>query len=118
VLGDPPTTDASATEKAGYQSCKDDYGVIKSAMLFAMEPKLQNHFEEFIRPFEILEKLKTMFQTQAHSERYVISEKFFNCKMEEGSFVSENAIKILGYTQCLEQLDCKILEELKIDRVL
>jgi hypothetical protein len=87
-------------------------------MLFAMEPELQNHFEEFIRPFEILEELKTMFQTQARSERYVISEKFFNCKMEEGSFVSEHSIKMLGYTQRLEQLDCKILEELKIDRVL
>jgi hypothetical protein len=30
-------------------------------MLFAMEPELQNHFEEFNGPFEILEELKTMF---------------------------------------------------------
>jgi hypothetical protein len=69
-------------------------------------------------PFEILEELKTIFQTQAHSERYVISEKFFNCKMEEGSYITEHTIKMLGYTQRLEQLDCKILEELKIDIVL
>jgi hypothetical protein len=34
-------------------------------MLFAMEPELQNRFEEFSGPFEILEELKTMFQTQA-----------------------------------------------------
>jgi hypothetical protein len=67
-----------------------------------MEPELQNHFEEFKGPFEILEELKTMFQTHAYSERYEISEKFFNCKMEEGSFVSEHAIKMLGYTQRLE----------------
>jgi hypothetical protein len=87
-------------------------------MLFAMEPELQNRFEEFKGPFEILEELKTMFQTQARSERYAISEKFFNCKMEEGSSVSEHAIKMSGYTQRLEQLDCKIPEELKIDRVL
>jgi hypothetical protein len=59
-----------------------------------------------------------MFQTQARSKRYAISEKFFNCKMEEGSSISEHAIKMSGYTQCLEQLDCKIPEELKIDRVL
>jgi hypothetical protein len=38
--------------------------------------------------------------------------------MEEGSSVSEHAIKMSGYTQRLEQLDCKIPEELKIDRVL
>jgi hypothetical protein len=82
-----------------------------------MEPELQNHFEKFRGHYEILEKLKTMFQTQARSERYKISEKFFNCKIEEGSSVSEHAIKMSGYTQRLEQLDCKILEELKIDRV-
>jgi hypothetical protein len=83
-----------------------------------MEPELQNCFEEFSGPFEILEELKTMFQTQAHSERYAISEKFFNCKMEERSSVCEHAIKMSGYTQHLEQLDCKIPEELKIDRAL
>jgi hypothetical protein len=38
--------------------------------------------------------------------------------MEEGSSVSEHAIKMSGYTQRLEQLDCKIPEEVKIDRVL
>jgi hypothetical protein len=32
-------------------------------MLFAMEPELQNRFEEFSGVFEILEELKTMFQT-------------------------------------------------------
>src|SRR3954469_8555063 len=115
ALGDPPAATAPADEKAVYQSRKDDYGVIKSTMLFAMEPELQNRFEEYPGPFEILEELKNMFQTQARSERYEISKKFFNYKMEEGSSVSEHAIEMTGYTQCLEQLDYKIPEELKID---
>jgi hypothetical protein len=38
--------------------------------------------------------------------------------MEEGSSVSEHAIKMSGYTQRLEQLDCKIPKERKIKRVL
>src|SRR4051812_22921824 len=118
ALGDAPAVDAPADEKVVYQSRKDDYGVIKITMLFAMESDLQNCFEEFAGPFDILEELKTMFQTQARSERYEISEKFFNCKMEEGSSVSEHAIKMSGYTQRREQLDYKIPEELKIDRVL
>src|SRR3954465_10436719 len=118
ALGDAPAIDAPADEKAVYQSRKDDYGVIKSTMLFSMESDLQNHFEDYPGPFEILEELKTMFLTQARSERYEISEKFFNCKMDEGCSVSEHAIKMSGYTQRLEQLDCKIPEELKIDRVL
>src|SRR3954454_3789695 len=117
-LGDSPAIDAPADEKAVYQSRKDDYGVIKRTMLFSMEPELQNRFETYPGPFEILEELKTMFQTQARSERYEISKKFFNCKMEEGSSVSEHAIKMSGYTQRLEQLECTIPEELKIDRVL
>src|SRR5215216_1856818 len=118
ALGDTPAIDAPADEKVVYQSLKDDYDLIKIVMLYAMESDLQNRFEEFVGPFEILEELKNMFQTQARSERYEISEKFFNCKMEEGSSVSEHAIKMSGYTQRLEQLDCKIPEELKIDRVL
>jgi hypothetical protein len=105
-------------EHVDFNCRKDDYDAIMSTMLFAMEPELQNRFEKFSGPFEILEELKTMFQTQAHSERYAISEKFFNCKIEEGSSVSEDAIKMSGYTQRHEQMDCKILEELKIDRVL
>jgi hypothetical protein len=87
-------------------------------MLFAMEPEFQNCFEKFSRPYEILEELKIMFQTQARSERDAISEKFFNYKIEEGSSVSEHAIKMSGYTQRLEQLDCMIPEQLKIDRIL
>src|SRR4051812_44792796 len=102
ALGDAPAIDAPADENVVYQSRKDDYGVIKSTMLFAMESDLQNRFEEFAGPFEIREELKTMFQTQARSDRYEISEKFFNCKMEEGSSVIEHAIKMSGYTQRLD----------------
>src|SRR4051812_45401305 len=55
ALGDTPAVDAPADEKAVYQLRKDDYGVIKSTMLFAMESNLQNRFEDYPRPFEILE---------------------------------------------------------------
>src|SRR3954465_2676994 len=69
ALGDAPAVDAPADERAVYQSHKDDYGVIKSTMLFAMESDLQNRFEDYPGPFEILEELKTMFQTQDRSKR-------------------------------------------------
>jgi hypothetical protein len=38
--------------------------------------------------------------------------------MEEGSSVSEHANKMMGYAQHLEQLDYKILEDMKVDIVL
>jgi hypothetical protein len=118
ALGDTPAATTKTKELADFNSRRDDYDAIMSTMLFSMESELQNHFENYRGPYEILEELKTMFQTQAHSERYEISKKFFNCKMEEGSSISEHAIKMLGYTQRLEQLDCKIPEDFKIDRVL
>jgi Zn-dependent M16 (insulinase) family peptidase len=91
---------------------------LKSVILFAMEPELQTRFEDHDRPREIIEELKTMFHTQARYERHAISEKFITCKMEEGRSVSKHTIKLTGYTQRLNQLDNKILEELKIERVL
>jgi hypothetical protein len=102
VLGDTPAATAKTEVLADFNSRRDDYDAIMSTMLFSMELKLPNHFEKYHGPYEILEELKTMFQTQARSKRYEISEKFFNCKMEEGSSVSEHAIKMLGYTQRLE----------------
>jgi hypothetical protein len=52
------------------------------------------NFEHHNRPFEIVEELKTIFQTQIRTERYKISEKFFTYKMEEEerSSMSEHAI--------------------------
>jgi hypothetical protein len=41
--------------------CKEEYSEIKSTILFEMEPDLQNHFEDFDGPHEIIEELKTMF---------------------------------------------------------
>jgi hypothetical protein len=98
--------------------CKEEYSEIKSTILFEMEPDLQNHFEDFVGPHEIIEELKTMFQTQARSERYAISKKFLTCKMEEGSSIIDHTIRMMGYTQRLEQLECKLPEDLKIERVL
>ena len=62
ALGDAPAIDAPADEKAVYQSRKDDYDLIKIAMFYAMELDLENRFEEFVGPFEILEELKTCFR--------------------------------------------------------
>jgi hypothetical protein len=38
--------------------------------------------------------------------------------MEEGSSIIDHTIRMTGYTQRLEQLECKIPEDLKIERVL
>jgi len=116
-LGDAPHEKASDDEHNVFQSRKDDYMIVQCAILTSLEPELQKRFEH-TGAYEMVEELKTMFQTQARAERYEISEKFFTCKMEEHSSVGEHAIKMSGYTRRLEELGCKIPDELKTDRVL
>ena len=116
-LGDPPADDAPQDDLNVYESRSDDYIIVKCAILYSLEPELQKRFENH-GAYEMVEELKTMFQTQARAERYEISEKFFTCKMEEHNSVSEHAIKMTGYTQRLEKLGCKIPADLQTDRVL
>ena len=116
-LGDVPDAGATDAMKNAHDVHYDDDIIVWCGMLQSMKVDLQKRFESHAA-YEILEELKTMFQTQARAERYEISEKFFTHKMEEHSSVSEHAILMTGYIQHLEQLECKIPDELKTDRVL
>jgi hypothetical protein len=68
--------------------------------------------------FEIITDLKAIFAPQARAERYEAFELFFSSRMDEHSSVSEHIVKISGYVQCFNALECQILDELPIDRVL
>ena len=68
--------------------------------------------------FDIITYLKAVFAPQAKAERYEASELFFSAKMEEHSYVREHMVKMSGYVTHLNALDCKIPDELAIDRVL
>jgi hypothetical protein len=63
ALGDTPAATAKTEELADFNSRRDDYDAIMSTMLFSMEPELQSRFEKYRGPYEILEELKTIFQT-------------------------------------------------------
>jgi hypothetical protein len=86
-------------------------------MLFAMEYDLQKRFEK-MSAFEIITDLKAIFAPQARAERYEASELFLSTRMDEHSSVSEHVVKMSGYVQCLNALDCRIPDELVIDRVM
>ena len=117
ALGDPPAASAPTEELIAFDARSDDHTIVKCAILTSLEPDLQKRFE-LHGAFEMVEELKTMFQTQARAERYEISEKFFTCKMEEHSSVSEHALAMSGYIQRLTQLGIVIPDELNTDRVL
>src|ERR1043165_6686029 len=117
ALGDAPADDASQDEKNVYLSRTDDYNLVQSGMLYSMEADLQKHFER-MGAYEIITNLKAVFAPQAMAERYEASEAFFSAKMDEHGCVSEHVVKMSGYVQHLNALECQIPDELVVDRVL
>jgi hypothetical protein len=117
AIGAAPSGDASNDVKNIYQTKVDDASFVQSGMLFAMESDLQKRFEK-MSAFEIITNLKVVFAPQAWAERYEASELFFSSHMDKHSSVSEHVVKMSGYVQRLNTLECKISDELAIDRVL
>ena len=44
----------------------------------------------------MFQELKMVFQAHAQVERYEVSDKFYSCKMEENSSVSEHILTMSG----------------------
>ena len=59
-----------------------------------------------------------VFQAHARVERYEVSDKFFSCKMEENSSVSEHILTMSGLHNRLSQLGVNLLDDSVIDRIL
>jgi hypothetical protein len=109
--------DASNDVKNIHQTKVDDASFVQSGMLFAMESDLQKRFEK-MSAFEIITDLKAIFSPQVRAEMYEASNLFFSSRMDEHSSVSEHVVKMSDYVQRLNALECKILDELAIDRVM
>ena len=116
-LGARPATDASPDIRNVWQSKADDYSIVQCAMLYSLESRLQRCFERH-GAYEMFQELKLIFQENARVERYEVSNKFYNCKMEENSSVSEHILRISGYQNHLTQLKVNLPDDSVIDRVL
>jgi hypothetical protein len=116
-VGAMPKSDASKDDQVVYLTKVEDASFVQSGMLFAMESDLQKRFEK-MSTFEIITNLKAVFAPQAWAERYKASELFFSSRMDKHSCVSEHVVKMSGYVQRLNALECKIPDELAIDRVM
>ena len=86
-------------------------------MLYGLEPGLQKHFECH-GAYEMFQELKLIFQENAWIERHEVSNKFYNCKMEENSSVSEHILRMFGYHNHLTQLGVNHPDDNVIDRIL
>src|SRR5664279_4437422 len=117
TLGDAPYDNATQTVLDLFQQRSDDYIGVQCAILAAMEPELQKRFENW-GPYETIVELQGMFQKQARSERFEISQALLNCKMVEGSSVNAHVIKLHGYVQRLEALGVPFPPEHGTDLIL
>ena len=79
-----------------WQSKADDYSIVQCAMLYGLELGLQRRFERD-GAYDMFQELKLIFQANARIERYEVSNKFYSCKMEENSSVSERILRMSGY---------------------
>ncbi|GJS96255.1 retrotransposon protein, putative, ty1-copia subclass [Tanacetum coccineum] len=70
-------------------------------MLVIMTPEIQKNLEDRIA-FEILHKLKTMFQQQAEQELFETVKAFHACKQEEGQSISTYVLKMKTYMDQME----------------
>ena len=116
-LGARPAAHATDDVKNFWQSKADDYSIVQCAMLYGFEPGHQRHFEHH-GAYEMFQELKLIFQENAQIERYEDSNKFYSCKMEENSSVSEHILKISGYNNHLIQLGVNLPDDSVIDRIL
>ena len=66
----------------------------------------------------MFQELKLIFEANARIERYEVSNKFYSCKMEENSSVSEHILKMSGYNNHLIQLGVNLPDDSVIDRIL
>src|SRR6266496_4441086 len=116
-LGARPAAGANADVVNVRQTKSDDYSIVQCAMLYGLESGLQRRFERH-GAYEMFQELKLIFQENARVERYEVSNKFYSCKMEENSSVSEHVLKMSGYYNHLNQLGVELADDCVIDRVL
>ena len=116
-LGDAPVLPAEQDVMNAWQTRADEYSLVQCVMLYNLEPGLQKRFERH-GAYEMFEELKMVFQAHARVERYEVSDKFFSCKMEENSSVSEHILTMSGLHNRLTQLGVNLPDDAVIDRIL
>src|SRR4051812_37258857 len=108
-LPEAPGPDAMVAEQNVHQTKFDDSTAVQCLMTACMESELQGRFENIV-PHLIIQDLYALYAKHARTERYEVTHALWNCKMKEGSTVSEHVIKIMGFGQRLTQLGFPIPE--------
>ena len=108
--------EATAAEQNVHQTKLDDSNAVQCLMTVCMESELQGRFENSF-PHLIIQELDALYAKHARIERYEVTHAMWNCKMKEGTPVSEHVIKIMRLGQRLTELEFPIPQSLGTDIV-
>jgi hypothetical protein len=103
-LGDAPTKDALQEEVVAYAARSDDYDLVQCLMLTCMDPELSKRFERSTTQF-IIGSLEVVCKKKARTEHFELTKALIECKMKEGSSMSEHIVKLAGYVDRLASLE-------------
>ncbi|XP_074321738.1 uncharacterized protein LOC141658881 [Silene latifolia] len=92
-------------------------GAIKNVLIFAMESNLQKRFIAQ-GANKIFTTLTKEFSKAPRIVTYEHTCRFFEAKLQKGQPVSPHILSIIENVEKLEALDCKISENIVIDRML
>ncbi|GJU24854.1 zinc finger, CCHC-type containing protein [Tanacetum coccineum] len=112
---DPETTNLDTIDKY-YESVNLEQEVA-CLMLSSMSPHLQRTLEKY-NAYDMIKKLKTMFEEQAKHELFETVKAFHAHKQEEGQSVSSYILKMKSYLDTLECLSYTMPKELGVSLIL
>ena len=116
-LPEPPATDATWSVRYAYEKRVEDTHDVACLMLSTMSSELQKHFEH-MSVYDMMNKLKDMFQQQVREEHYECVKNLVGCRMQEGRSVSAHVLKMKAYVDQMERLGFPMGRELAVDIVL
>ncbi|GJS54668.1 retrotransposon protein, putative, ty1-copia subclass [Tanacetum coccineum] len=95
----------------------DAHNEITCLILRSMTLELHRQFKKS-SPYEMLQKLKSMFEKQAGVKRFDLIQTFHACKQEEGKSVSSYVLKMKGYVEQLERLGYVLPQDLNVSLIM
>ncbi|GJU72641.1 retrotransposon protein, putative, ty1-copia subclass [Tanacetum coccineum] len=102
---------------AQWTALYDAHTEIACLMLGSMTPELHRQFELYY-PFDMIQKLRSMFKKQAGVKKFDLIQSFHACKQEEGKPVTDYVLKMKGYVEKLERLGYVLPQDITIGLIL
>ncbi|GJV55629.1 retrotransposon protein, putative, ty1-copia subclass [Tanacetum coccineum] len=112
-----PAANYEANVLLEWNAIFDAYNEVACLILGSMTPELHRQFENS-SPYDMIKRLKAMFEKQAGVERSDLIQTFHACKQEEGKPVAAYVIQMKGYVDQLECLGYMLPQDLVVGLIL